>query len=126
MADLFCRLCRLQITEPENIYTGWCPQCRLYQYEIFGARGGKRIIGPGIVLDSAIGDIQRELRYRPSMNSLVTFEIEPIARDGRMRFRALVKVNDKAVEYSRQEQHTPTDALIELRRLCMGTKPEDI
>jgi len=125
---IFCKLCKTEINKPDHVYTGWCEKCRRFQYEIDHVQNGKDTPEPGVNFNTLIADIHRQLRFKPSRDSLVTFELEPTSdrKTGEMRFRALAKINGRVVEYSRRRQYTPVDAFVELRQLCMGHSPEDI
>ncbi len=120
-----CPACKKSVTNKEHVYTGWCPTCKQYRFEIWDIRTGDS--APPISLDTMIGDIMRESMLRPSPDRQVEIGFETIRdKHDLMAFRAFVKVDGRVREYSRRTQISPQDALRELWNLCRGVRPEDI
>jgi hypothetical protein len=123
---LICRKCKESSKDPGDVKDGWCPSCKLFQYEIYNPSGppGEHI-APPVRLDTIIGDLQRSRRrYGRERSSLLLEQYD--TADGVVAWRACLMVSGRAVEHSRRAQFSPQDALRELDLLCSGTNPEDI
>lgn len=121
-----CRGCDSPITSAAFIRHGWCAHCKKFQYEIVGKdHRGELIESPSVQLDVVFGDIQRSRLATSDVQMSVLFETYR-GKDGRNAHRACVLIDGKVREYSRRDQESPSDALLELYHLCKGSAPEDI
>lgn len=117
-----CRACGSVLHNSDDMRIAWCPEV-----EGFAFAHGRGVPEP-CHLDAIISAIAAEHVSSIRNNCMFSISFEMFrTKDGlRLAWRALVKVDNKVVEYSRREQYGPRDALRELHLLTSGTPPEDI
>lgn len=107
--SIICPKCKMESHHPVDEKSQWCPSCNRFHYALEHQEP--------IHFNSIINNIQSKLRGHMAEGSPFSLQLEQFMEDGRLHWRALVKIGSGVYKHSRHPQQTPRDALRELSQI---------
>jgi hypothetical protein len=107
--SITCPRCKLESHHPEDEKHQYCSNCNQFHYAL--------VAQEPVYLNAIVSHLQEKIRGRLREGSPFSLQFEQFTHDGRLYWRALIKLGNGVWKYSHRPQVTPTDALRELSEI---------